>query len=125
MTVGPWRPITLHAFGSTIDDLRATVDVKEDFSVNFDVSFGVKGSTDSLKAVTTLLSDDGKELLESTASLNGSRGTASFEAKSGELELWYPVGYGTQTLYTLQVKILDEVSAYIRPDTLADLDGLS
>lgn len=114
MTVGPWRPILVHAYHSTIDDLRGTVDVKDDLGVHIGVSFRVNGNTSGLKASSSLLSKDGKVLLESVTLLNASEGSASFDAKPGELELWYPVGYGRQYLHTLQVKITDEVSSCTR-----------
>lgn len=109
MTVGPWRAIQLRAYSSSIEELRGSINVKEDLSVDINTSFSIKGSVNQIKASCELLSIDGKVLFETSATPNGARGDALFTAKPGELELWYPVGYGKQTLYTLRVTISEEV----------------
>lgn len=108
MTVGPWRPISIHAYESRLADLRAIVDVKEDLSVQTNISFQVEGSVSGLKAEYSLLSQDGKEVLGDSAALSEGKGESAFAAKPGALDLWYPVGYGKQALYTLQVSLYDE-----------------
>ncbi|KAI5124966.1 hypothetical protein M0805_007392 [Coniferiporia weirii] len=108
MTVGPWRPITLHTYSSRIGDVRAIIDVKEDFSVRADVSFEVEGNTNGLKASYTLLAEGEKTIRGDSVILNNGKGKTSFEGKPGDFDLWYPVGYGKQPLYNLQVSIFDE-----------------
>ena len=48
-----------------------------------------------------------------------SNGHASFKfsARPGELELWYPVGYGEQNLYTITATIYGEVSIRLLSET--------
>lgn len=112
MTVGPWRPISLHAYTSHVKDLRAVIDVKEDLSIRVDVSFEINGPSTGLKASYALLSADKKPLFSDAVSLASGNGHAFFEAKSGVYDLWYPIGYGKQSLYVLQAKLTDEVCIF-------------
>lgn len=34
----------------------------------------------------------------------------TFSFSQGELQLWYPVGYGTQPIYSVEADLFDEVS---------------
>lgn len=113
MTVGPWKPISVHAYTARIADLRSVIDVKEDLSVHATVSFEIEGVTDSLTATFDLLDANGKKVRGDTVVIQGSNGTVSFEGKPGTFDLWYPVGYGKQALYTIQVTVVDEVGFVI------------
>jgi beta-mannosidase len=41
--------------------------------------------------------------------VNGGFARAVFHFKKGDVQLWYPVGYGEQPLYDVQVKVIDYV----------------
>ncbi|KAL5507967.1 hypothetical protein ACEPAH_5585 [Sanghuangporus vaninii] len=107
MTVGPWRPISLQIYQSSIDDLRASIDVKEDFSVHMNVLFQITGENTGLKAKCLILSEDGREVATKTITPGDTIGEFEFEGKPGDFSLWYPVGYGQQTLYTIRVILSD------------------
>lgn len=40
---------------------------------------------------------------------NNSAARIAFHFEKGEVKLWYPVGYGEQPLYEVQVRIYDDV----------------
>ena len=109
MTVGPWRKIMIHAYSSSVKDLRASINVKDDLSVKINITFDIGGAATGLTAKASLLSTDGKQLLASDVNINGARGSVSFAAKAGELDLWFPVGYGKQPLYIIQLELMDQV----------------
>ncbi|KAI0160719.1 beta-mannosidase [Xylariaceae sp. FL1272] len=101
ITCGPWRPIYLELYESRISDIWCNVDVDE-----------------SLKkaVVHTQVSVEGEP---STVRLEISLGTSlkgSVEFKPGEEihmaiddpELWYPIRYGKQPLYTVTATILED-----------------
>jgi beta-mannosidase len=45
--------------------------------------------------------------------INNGAARAVFHFKKGEVKLWYPVGYGEQPLYDVQVKVLDDVRSFL------------
>ncbi|KAI5859639.1 glycoside hydrolase family 2 protein [Durotheca rogersii] len=109
LTCGPWRPINLDVYESRLSDLWFDIDV-----------------TDSLKSatVTTHASVEGEaSKVRFDISLNGTS-VASQTVDAGSSvtfaipnpELWYPVGYGKQPLYT--------ITATLQEDS-QDVDGVS
>jgi beta-mannosidase len=108
VTVGPWRPINLHTYASTITDLRVVSAVAEDLSVTVDVTFAVSSSAHVLTTIVSLLEPGGAAI--TPASSNPEDGPhVRFAFTPGEVELWYPVGYGKQPLYTVIVTTHDQV----------------
>lgn len=110
MTVGPWKPISVHAYTTRIADLRSVIDVKDDLSVHAEISLELEGTSNGLTAKYAILDSDGKLVHSDSIDVEGSKGAASFEGKAGVYDLWYPVGYGKQALYTIQITVIDEVS---------------
>ncbi|KAI1761750.1 glycoside hydrolase family 2 protein [Hypoxylon sp. FL1150] len=118
LTCGPWRPINLEVFESRISDFWFDIDVDE-----------------SLKAatITTYASTEGSVTTKGGASkvrfdisLNGTpvagqvvEAGLSAAIAIAEPELWYPVRYGKQPLYTVTAtleengKVVDSVSKRI------------
>jgi hypothetical protein len=46
---------------------------------------------------------------QTNVTVNGGFARAVFHFKKGDVQLWYPVGYGEQPLYDVQVKVIDDV----------------
>jgi len=46
---------------------------------------------------------------QSNVTFNNGAVRVVFHFKKGEVKLWYPVGYGEQPLYEVQVRIYDDV----------------
>lgn len=115
MTVGPWRPIYLKCYTASIDDLdvRADVTPKLDCSLSACVTFaGAKGVIHNISAV--LRDFTGRVVREESRPLSASEvsieeASVFWEFKDGEVELWWPIKYGKQALYTLEVTVLDKV----------------
>lgn len=110
MTVGPWKPITLEAYTTRI----AEVDVRADVSGNLDAKLSAAITlTSSFTGVidVQVKSPAGDVVVSERLNVNDSKG-ANFEKSfaGGEVELWYPVGYGKQPLYSLNLSLLDQVS---------------
>lgn len=113
MTIGPWKPILLETYHNRITDLDIRTDVSESLDATVSatvsvaetnakyVSFVVHGPEGSIHSG---VSDDKIAVTD--------QGSATFNAKleANEIRLWYPVGYGEQPLYTVEVQLLDEVS---------------
>lgn len=109
MTVGPWKPVSLEVYNVRITDLRATATVGEDFSVKLNVSLALSERVSSHVTVS-LKTLDGKSILAESG-IHSVDGTAEahFSFEPGAVELWYPTGYGKQSLYVVEVEVSEKV----------------
>jgi beta-mannosidase len=110
MTTGPWKPIYLHTYSARIEDVDIRVDVSESLEVNLSAKVFASASFNGDVRVT-LLGPNGDIRKEDVVSCQGVSGATFVQAFSaGELNLWYPIGYGAQPLYTIVAELLGEVS---------------
>ena len=113
MTVGPWRPIRLHTYDIRIAEVWANAIVSEDLEPRLDLSFELAGDE---FAGTVQVSVRGpnkvstKEIKD--VKVSGGKGSTVFAFGDDEVELWYPVGYGKQPLYEIEVAAIDDVSVF-------------
>lgn len=109
MTVGPWKPITLHAYQAFIAEVDIRSKVSERLDVNLTVDFTLS-SPSSGAASVIVKNAAGVQVAEET-NMRGESGRyrTEFVFTAGSVDLWYPVGYGKQPIYTVEVKIADEV----------------
>ncbi|KAI6113706.1 glycoside hydrolase family 2 protein [Pisolithus croceorrhizus] len=107
MTVGPWKPIFLHTHDLRIADVDIRCRVSEALDVNITVDLALcEGSPGS---ASVLLRDPRGKVIRYRDALPVEIGRAStnFHLSSGEAELWYPVHYGKQPLYAVEVAVKD------------------
>jgi len=118
MTTGPWRPIFLHTYKSRITDLRVRADVSEslDTVINVSLAFSSSGGAASI----ALKDHAGKVVKQADARLEDGKAQVEFRGAKGEFDLWYPVGYGKQPIYTVEVRVADEVCMTWGPDERGD-----
>ncbi|KAG8980228.1 hypothetical protein FRB93_009335 [Tulasnella sp. JGI-2019a] len=107
LTTGPWKPVYLQSYTSRLEDLRITSIVEESLDVKIDVDLTLS-SDQPAKASIALKDASGKVLKSTEITLEKGSGRGTFEAKAGELELWYPVGYGKPVLHTVDVEVVSE-----------------
>ncbi|KAG8705027.1 hypothetical protein FRC08_001891 [Ceratobasidium sp. 394] len=107
-TIGPWRPITLETYAIRLSDVRVRQDVKEDLSAELSVEFEVSEKTSDLSAAVVLKSSAGTVVKTADAKIKDGRAVAEFKLAKGDVELWYPVGYGKQALYTVDIQVSDK-----------------
>lgn len=103
LTCGPWRPVYLETYTGRISDLSFRVELPESLSratvtavaeiegpgpdvVEFEL-FGPDGSVVGVKQIVAVAAGAGQATFEVTAP-----------------ELWYPIGNGSQPLYTLKAR---------------------
>ena len=110
MTVGPWKPIKLEAYSTRIADVDVRVDVSEDLDAQLDTRIAFSGAV-SGTAVIELKNPAGDVVHSERLAVRDAK-AAHFQKTfaSNELELWYPVGYGKQPLYSLHMTLFYEVS---------------
>jgi beta-mannosidase len=116
MTTGPWKPIYLETYATRIAEVDIRSIITDTQDVKADVFVSVSGQSDGIIAKIKLLKPDGSLTVVDAPSLDvqSGSGTLSFWIAKEGYELWYPVGYGPQPLYTFEVTILDNVS-YLFP----------
>lgn len=110
MTVGPWKPISLETYQLRISDvdIRSTVSPSLDAKVDVTVSLSAAGPA---VASVQIKGPDGALLLgQDLIKITEPPVKAQFALSAGTFELWYPVGYGKQPIYTVEITIADEVS---------------
>jgi beta-mannosidase len=112
LTCGPWRPVKLETYLSRIEDIRV------DYEVHLD-----KGTPTMLEATVQARVTGPAAEIEVELAFPGERdvalkdrrsapeGASSWEYSSAKLswenpQLWWPRGYGPQTLCELQVRII-------------------
>lgn len=107
MTIGPWKPIFLHTYDLRIMDVDIRCRVAEALDVDITVDLAL--SKDSPGSASVLLRDPHGSVARYQDALATETGRAStkFYFSSGEAELWYPVHYGKQPLYTIEVVVKD------------------
>ena len=117
MTVGPWRPIYLHSYHTRISDLHTSALVNESLDADLIVRIAVSPSETWTTAEVSLKDPAGSEssIITSQSNINLNNGPVRlvFRFKNGEVKLWYPVGYGEQPLYEVQVRIYDGVRSFL------------
>jgi hypothetical protein len=113
MTIGPWKPIRLHSYANRIVDLDIRSDVSESLDVKITVDFGVSANTPDFASVVLRNPDGSRRMVEATRVSGGHGRTESFFS-AGVLDLWYPVGYGRQPIYSVEVQIADGVGFLFR-----------
>ncbi len=110
MTVGPWKPIRLEAYTTRITDLDIRPRVNEKLGATIDVTFELSRDDHSVASVS-VKDAEGKLIVgQSNLLIKSQRAEAHFKLSPGVFDLWYPVGYGKQPIYTVQLHITDKAS---------------
>ncbi|KAI0307144.1 glycoside hydrolase family 2 protein [Multifurca ochricompacta] len=109
LTVGPWRPIYLHTYHTRISNLHISAQVDEDFETDLIVRFAPSSPSASGTA-EVLLKDPSGSIVARQGNVRISPGVtqAFFHFEKGAVKLWYPIGYGEQPLYDVQVKVFND-----------------
>lgn len=101
LTCGPWRPVYLESFVTRIADLNIDIDVTDSLdSATINTTLELQGSDNNDKLVQINISG-----LDDEAIFTGN-GNSSVSIKNPQL--WYPVGYGKQPLYTVTATLGDQ-----------------
>ncbi|KAH7156472.1 family 2 glycosyl hydrolase [Dactylonectria macrodidyma] len=104
MTCGPWRPINLEVYESRLSDLHNQITVDESLkSAKVVAHAAIEGTASKVQVSISL---DGNVIASETADVQDGKAEVSFEIENPEL--WYPVRYGGQPLYTVKATLLSE-----------------
>ncbi|KAI5467514.1 family 2 glycosyl hydrolase [Mariannaea sp. PMI_226] len=110
LTCGPWRPINLEVFESRVSDLYTENSVDKSLeSATVVAHASIEGTASNVKFDLSL---DGNIVASQTAKIQDGSAQSTFDIKNPEL--WYPIRYGKQPLYTIKATLLaqdDEVDS--------------
>lgn len=109
MTVGPWKPISLHTYQNRITDFDVRSQVSEALDIKLSADFTFSEKAPGIVSFV-LKKPDGTVEVSSDLSTDGGRANTAFDWDAGKLDLWYPVGYGAQPLYTAEAVLEDKVN---------------
>ena len=97
--MGPDRDITVKVYESRLKEVQTSAKVDENLNCSLGVDVLVEGEADEWEI--TLIKEDGTVVKEEKAN-----GKVDWEV---DAELWWPVGEGAPTRYTVKVELLDKV----------------
>jgi beta-mannosidase len=109
MTVGPWKPINLHTYKTRIVELHIRSEISELLDVNMTVDFTLSDTTPAFGSLIIKNCKQRNIFDESELMIYEGHARREFYFGPGVLDLWYPVGYGQQPSYTVEVQITDRV----------------
>ncbi|QRV76379.1 beta-mannosidase [Ceratobasidium sp. AG-Ba] len=109
-TIGPWRPIILETYAVRLSDVRISQDVKEDLSATLSVQLEISEAKSDHSAAVVLKSSAGAVVKSADITIKGGRAVVDFKLAKGEVDLWYPVHYGKQALYIVDIQVADKAS---------------
>ena len=112
MTVGPWRPVCFHTYDIRIAEVWANAIVSEKLEPRLDLSFELAGD-EFTGIVRVFVRGPNKVSIKEIGDVKvtGSNGSTTYTFGDDEVELWYPIGYGKQPMYEIEVAAIDDVSA--------------
>ena len=117
MTCGPYRAISLITYTARIAaaKTRAIVSPTPALAPSFKLDLAVSGDAAVVRGAEVALRQlDGSVVREEKVELDGGaelKDVVSWDLKD-EVQLWWPVGYGSQTLYNVEITLLGEVSRH-------------
>jgi len=110
MTVGPWKPISLEIYESRIVELDIRSQISEALDVKLTAMCTFSEKLPSYASFVLRKPDGSVEVSANKILVSGGHASVDFEWQAGQLQLWYPVGYGSQPLYAIEVELTDQVS---------------
>jgi beta-mannosidase len=118
MTIGPWKQIALHAYQNRISDVDIRNQVSESLAVNLtaELTFSEKGA--GFASFVLRAPSGSMEASASRIPTDTGHCKVAFDWAPGKLDLWYPVGYGAQPMYTVEIELTDEVRLQYLPLSL-------
>ncbi|EJT97015.1 glycoside hydrolase [Dacryopinax primogenitus] len=111
MSVGPWLPVRLERYWLRLSEVQTKARVNETNVPSLGLSLELAGNVGGKVHVEVVLRDvKGKEIKSEKIDATSTEqliDVINWELK-GQVDLWWPVGYGSQPLYTVGVILTDE-----------------
>lgn len=129
MTVGPYRPITFLSYVAHIRNFFPHAELSQLLQPSFRLSLALLGDPSSVRTIRVVLADatgrvvKQEDVTNPLTVVNSAQDILHWELSKADTELWWPVGYGNQTLHTVTVSLLAAVSPnhIISPNSLSNV----
>ncbi|KAJ3863761.1 glycoside hydrolase [Lentinula novae-zelandiae] len=123
MTCGIYRPVLLSSYSVCIDDIFTKASVDDDLTCSLEVDVSLRGQLTGIDKCRVVLKDLEKNVVRAEDILTEgesktSRTVVSWNFDEDEVRLWWPVGYGEQNLYTVELTILNQDGVVFDTKTL-------
>jgi len=108
-TCGPWRPIILEEYSTKISDLSCLITVDKDTET---ASVKVAAETERCNAddmIRLTITDPTGKATGKAVTLSVHENLAKSTVDIQDAQLWWPIGYGKQPLYTVSAELLRNV----------------
>ncbi|KAK5102191.1 hypothetical protein LTR70_004493 [Exophiala xenobiotica] len=108
MCAGIWRPLTIQVYTARIADVRIDQVLTKDYrNASANVAVELEGQIHVALDVEVSVSLNGKQVAKSWG-IARHNNTRTCNLQLQDIELWMPNGYGRQTLYDVEVKLVSE-----------------
>lgn len=112
MTVGPWKSVNLEVYQNRIADLDIRSEISESLDVKLTAEFVLSSKAAGFASFVLRSPNGTVEASANKIPTDSGHAKVSFSWEAGKLQLWYPVGYGAQPLYTIEVELSDQASLF-------------
>ncbi|KZV98784.1 glycoside hydrolase family 2 protein, partial [Exidia glandulosa HHB12029] len=121
MCAGPWLPILLKSYDAAFEEVHASTTVSSQLESSLRLDILLKGNLNIAHAVRAVLRDAAGSVVSETVQelqdAKNTKGVVQWKFGKDGVDLWWPVGYGTQHLYTLETTLLDKNQHLLDVDT--------
>ncbi|KAJ3119248.1 hypothetical protein HK098_005662 [Nowakowskiella sp. JEL0407] len=110
MTCGPWRDVRLEFYTSRISDVYVTSTLSEqNTNADLHIEASIEHATTDAEVKFVVTSPSGSPVKEIVSKIgNDSKAIATISIESPAL--WWPAGYGAQSLYTVNASIVNKTT---------------
>ncbi|KAJ3841495.1 glycoside hydrolase [Lentinula raphanica] len=115
MTCGIYRPVLLSTYNVCIEDMFTKAYVGNDLACALEVDMGLQGHLNMIDKYSVVLKDSQNNVIKAesvSTSVGGEKANIArlvhWDFKKDEVKLWWPVGYGDQVLYTVELIVLNK-----------------
>ncbi|KAG7097004.1 hypothetical protein E1B28_004398 [Marasmius oreades] len=113
MTTGPWKPVSVQTYRNRITELDVRSKVSPTLDVQLSIRLELLEKVPGTASVTLKSPDGSMVVTDGHISTDTGHSQISFSFTPGEVRLWYPVGYGKQPLYTVEVEVKDHNNEFV------------
>ncbi|KAI4620410.1 hypothetical protein J4E80_004937 [Alternaria sp. BMP 0032] len=104
MTCGLWKPVSIETWACRLSNLNVQYELSQDLkSARLNMSVEWEGTT---TGILLMVSKDGEDIDGIRTTINNRKSPLESTITMDNIELWWPQGYGQQSLYTIRAEAI-------------------